>query len=123
MQRDLSDSTVLRNQGVAMGHSVLALKNILKGLTRIKINKTQLNIELNNHWEVLAEAIQTILRKNGNDNAYEKLKELTRGHNINQQSLESFIMGLDISENEKQQLLSLTPHNYIGLASKIPGLI
>jgi|TARA_B100001996_G_scaffold192909_1_gene147682 adenylosuccinate lyase len=123
MQRDLSDSTVLRNQGVAMGHSVLAIKNILKGLKRIKINKAQLDIELNNHWEVLAEAIQTILRKNGNDSAYEKLKELTRGHNINQKSLESFIMELNISDNEKRRLLSLTPHNYIGLASKITGLI
>ena len=123
MQRDLSDSTVLRNQGVAMGHSVLAIKNILKGLKRIKINKAQLDIELNNHWEVLAEAIQTILRKNGNDSAYEKLKELTRGHNINQKSLESFIMELNISDNEKKCLLSLTPHNYIGLASKITGLI
>ena len=123
MQRDLSDSTVLRNQGVAMGHSVLAIKNILKGLKRIKINKAQLDIELSNHWEVLAEAIQTILRKNGNDSAYEKLKELTRGHNINQKSLESFIMELNISDNEKRRLLSLTPHNYIGLASKITGLI
>ena len=123
MQRDLSDSTVLRNQGVAMGHSVLAIKNILKGLKRIKINKAQLDIELNNHWEVLAEAIQTILRKNGNDSAYEKLKELTRGHNINQKSLESFILELNISDNEKKRLLSLTPHNYIGLASKITGLI
>ena len=123
MQRDLSDSTVLRNQGVAMGHSVLAIKNILKGLKRIKINKAQLDIELNNHWEVLAESIQTILRKNGNDSAYEKLKELTRGHNINKKSLESFIMELNISDNEKRRLLSLTPHNYIGLASKITGLI
>jgi Adenylosuccinate lyase len=122
MQRDLSDSTVLRNQGVAMGHSVLAIKNILKGLKRIRINQPQLNAELNNHWEVLAEAIQTILRKNGNQDAYEKLKELTRGHNINQKSLASFIMDLDISQVEKKRLLKLTPHDYIGLASKIPRL-
>ena len=122
MQRDLSDSTVLRNQGVAMGHSVLAMKNILKGLKRIRINQPQLNAELNNHWEVLAEAIQTILRKNSNQDAYEKLKELTRGHNINQKSLASFIMDLDISQVEKKRLLKLTPHDYIGLASKIPRL-
>ena len=122
MQRDLTDSTVLRNQGVAMGHSTLAMKNILKGLKRIRINQPQLNAELNNHWEVLAEAIQTILRKNGNQDAYEKLKELTRGHNINQKSLASFIMGLDISQVEKKRLLKLTPHDYIGLASKIPRL-
>ena len=122
MQRDLSDSTVLRNQGVAMGHSVLAMKNILKGLKRIRINQPQLNAELNNHWEVLAEAIQTILRKNSNQDAYEKLKELTRGHNINQKSLASFIMDLDISQAEKKRLLKLTPHDYTGLASKIVRL-
>ena len=81
-----------------------------------------MNAELNNHWEVLAEAIQTILRKNGNQDAYEKLKELTRGHNINQKSLASFIMDLDISQVEKKRLLKLTPHDYIGLASKIPRL-
>ena len=81
-----------------------------------------MNAELNNHWEVLAEAIQTILRKNSNQDAYEKLKELTRGHNINQKSLASFIMDLDISQAEKKRLLKLTPHDYTGLASKIVRL-
>ena len=122
MQRDLSDSTVLRNQGVAMGHSLLAIKNISKGLKRININNTQMKIELDNHWEVIAEAIQTVLRKNGEEDAYEKLKELTRGHNINKKTLHIFIEGLDIPELEKQNLLSLTPHNYIGLASKVSRL-
>ena len=72
--RDLSDSTVLRNQGVALGHSLLGIKNILNGLKRIQVDKIQMNIELDSHWEILAEAIQTVLRKNGKDDAYEKLK-------------------------------------------------
>ena len=122
MQRDLSDSTVLRNQGVAMGHSLLAIKNISKGLKRININNTQMKIELDNHWEVIAEAIQTVLRKNGEEDAYEKLKELTRGHNINKKTLHIFIEGLDIPEPEQQNLLTLTPHNYLGLASKVSRL-
>ena len=122
MQRDLSDSTVLRNQGVALGHSLLAIKNILNGLRRIQVDKTQMNIELDSHWEVLAEAIQTVLRKNGKDDAYEKLKELTRGHNINQKTLSRFIKSLDIAKGDKETLLSLTPHNYYGLATKLSRL-
>ena len=122
MQRDLSDSTTLRNQGVGLGHSLLAIKNIFKGLRRIKIDKTQMNLELDNHWEILAEAIQTVLRKNGGDDAYEKLKKLTRGHSINQKTLKTFIEGLDISKRDKETLLSLTPHNYYGLASKLARL-
>ena len=78
MQRDLSDSTVLRNQGSALGYSYLALKNVLNGLSRITINKNKMISELDEHWEVLAEAIQTILRKEGQPEAYEKLKNLTR---------------------------------------------
>jgi len=122
MQRDLSDSTTLRNQGVALGHSLLAIKNISKGIKRIKINETLMNLELEDHWEVLAEAVQTVLRKNGKENAYEKLKELTRGYSINQKSLSIFIKELDIPESEKQKLLSLTPSTYIGLAKKISRL-
>ena len=122
MQRDLSDSTTLRNQGVALGHSLLAIKNISKGLKRVKVNQEQMNVELDNHWEVLAEAIQTVLRKYGKSDGYEKLKELTRGHNINKKSVVNFIESLDIPEIEKKNLLTLTPHNYFGLASKISGL-
>jgi len=122
MQRDLSDSTVLRNQGVAMGHSVLSIKNIINGLKRIKANKTNLYNELDNHWEVLAEGVQTILRKSGNDSAYEKLKELTRGHTVDRELLSAFINDLEISTNDKKFLLSLTPHNYIGLAAEIAKL-
>ena len=122
MQRDLSDSTVLRNQGVALGHSLLGIKNILNGLKRIQVDKIQMNIELDSHWEILAEAIQTVLRKNGKDDAYEKLKELTRGHSINQKTLRIFIESLDISKRDKKILLSLTPHNYYGLATKLSRL-
>ena len=122
MQRDLSDSTVLRNQGVALGHSLLGIKNILNGLKRIQVDKIQMNIELDSHWEILAEAIQTVLRKNGKDDAYEKLKELTRGHSINQKTLKIFIESLNISKRDKKTLLSLTPHNYYGLATKLSRL-
>ena len=122
MQRDLSDSTVLRNQGVGLGHSLLGIKNILNGLKRIQVDKIQMNIELDSHWEILAEAIQTVLRKNGKDDAYEKLKELTRGHSINQKTLKIFIESLDISKRDKKTLLSLTPHNYYGLATKLSRL-
>ena len=122
MQRDLSDSTSLRNQGVALGHSFLAIKNISKGIKRIKVNENQLQTELDSHWEVLGEAIQTILRKNEKEDAYEKLKELTRGHSINQKSLSVFIENLDIPESDKQKLLSLTPNSYIGLATKLSRL-
>ena len=122
MQRDLSDSTTIRNQGVALGHSFIAIKSVSKGLKRIKVNDAQLNIELNNHWEVLGEAIQTILRKNGKEDAYEKLKELTRGHSINQKSLSIFVENLDIPESDKQKLLALSPNTYIGLATKLSRL-
>ena len=122
MQRDLSDSTTIRNQGVALGHSFIAIKSISKGLKRIKVNDAQLNIELNNHWEVLGEAIQTILRKNGKEDAYEKLKELTRGHSINQKSLRIFVENLDIPDSDRQKLLALSPDTYIGLATKLSRL-
>ena len=123
MQRDLTDSTTLRNQGVALGHSYLALKNIKKGLSRITINKITMASELDNHWEVLAEAVQTILRKSGKQDAYEQLKALTRGQSINAASMAEFVAGLKISEDDKQTLLSLTPTNYTGIADKLVDLI
>lgn len=121
MQRDLSDSTVLRNQGVAMAHSLLAIKNILKGLSRLSVNKTATKNELNKHWEVLAEAIQTILRKNGMTDAYEKLKELTRGEMISQEVINKFVNSLELPKEDKKYLLSLTPETYLGLSSKLAG--
>lgn len=123
MQRDLSDSTVLRNQGVAIAHSLLAIKNIIKGLNRLSVNKTSTKNELNKHWEVLAEAIQTILRKNGQLDAYEKLKELTRGEKISQAVINKFVSSLKLPKADKEYLLSLTPETYIGLASKLAGLV
>ena len=119
MQRDLSDSTVIRNQGVALGHSYLALNNILKGLLRISLNKQHILNELNSHWEILGEAIQTVLRKANTPNAYEQLKELTRGQTINQASVISFIKKLNISDKDKDNLLKLTPENYVGVAPKL----
>ena len=119
MQRDLSDSTVIRNQGVALGHSYLALNNLLKGLLRITLNKQSTSKELNEHWETLGEAIQTVLRKTNTPNAYEQLKELTRGQTISQASVISFIKNLNISEKDKENLLKLTPENYVGLAPKL----
>jgi adenylosuccinate lyase len=123
MQRDLTDSTTLRNQGVALGHSYLALHNILKGLGRITINKTQMSKELDNHWEVLSEAVQTILRKTGKQEAYEQLKVLTQGQFINAEAMAKFVSGLNIHEEDKKTLLRLTPVSYIGLAPKLVDLI
>ena len=123
MQRDLTDSTTLRNQGVALGHSYLALQNILKGLHRITINKIQMSAELNTHWEVVAEAIQTILRKVGHQDAYEQLKTLTRGQAINAEIMTEFVSGLNIPDNDKETLLTLTPASYIGLAPKLVDMI
>ena len=119
MQRDLSDSTVIRNQGVALGHSYLALNSLLSGLLRITLNKQHMSDELNSHWEVLGEAVQTVLRKTNTPNAYEQLKELTRGQTISQTSMISFIKSLNISDEDKKSLLNLTPENYVGIAPKL----
>lgn len=123
MQRDLSDSTVLRNQGVALAHSLLSIKNILKGLNRLAVDKNTIEKELDNHWEILAEPIQTILRKNGKTDAYEELKELTRGEKITKDAIAKFIMTLEIPKSDKDYLLSLTPQNYIGLSAKLIELL
>ena len=123
MQRDLTDSTTLRNQGVALGHSCLALKNIKRGLSRITIDKVTMASELDSHWEVLAEAVQTILRKSGKQDAYEQLKELTRGQSINAVSMADFVARLKISDADKNTLLSLSPESYVGIAPKLVELI
>jgi len=123
MQRDLTDSTTLRNQGVALGHSYLGINNILKGLNRITVNKVQMSAELDNHWEVLAEAVQTLLRKAGQPDAYEQLKEITRGKSVDVESVAKFVYKLNLSEQDTQTLLTLTPANYIGLAPKLVELI
>lgn len=122
MQRDLTDSTVLRNQGVAIAHSVLAVRNTINALQRVTPNRTQLAAELNQHWEVLAEPIQTVLRKLGKEAPYEQLKQLTRGHEVTQIEIHAFIDGLDIPNKEKINLKKLTPATYVGLSATIANL-
>ena len=119
MQRDLSGSTVVRNQGVALGHSFVGLNNLLKGLDRITINQENMSAELDKHWEVLAEAIQTILRKNGHPDAYNKLKNLTRGNYLDKETIHKLISDLNITTDDKNNLLKLTPADYTGLAHKL----
>ena len=119
MQRDLSGSTVIRNHGVGLAHSYLAIKNILKGLKRLSVDKNKIDIELNEHWEILAEPIQTILRKCGKENAYEELKKITRGQKINSQIIKNFIINLDLNDEDKKVLLNISPKDYIGLASTL----
>jgi len=122
LQRDLSGSTVIRNQGVALGYCVIALNNLIKGVGRVKINKQRTKNELNNHWEVLAEAVQIILRKNGDSDAYEKIKELTQGETISKNNIQKIISSLDISHDDKNTLMKLTPEGYTGLSSVLAKL-
>ena len=119
-QRDLTDSTVLRNMGVALGYALLAWDSCLKGLNKLEANHDKLNADLNANWEVLAEPIQTVMRRYAVPGAYEQLKELTRGKGINQESMRAFISQLQgIPESEKQRLLAMTPASYIGKASAL----
>ncbi|CAE6485313.1 MAG TPA: adenylosuccinate lyase [Nitrosomonas nitrosa] len=119
-QRDLTDSTVLRNMGVALGHTLLAYDSCIKGLNKLEINHVKLQQDLQDAWEVLAEPIQTVMRRYGVANPYEQLKALTRGKtNITQETLHCFIQSLDIPEAEKNRLLKLTPENYTGLAARL----
>ncbi len=118
-QRDLTDSTVLRNLGVAAGHSLLAWTSALKGLNKLEVNPKRLAADLDANWEVLGEAIQTVMRRYGCENPYEQLKALTRGQGISQASLKEFITGLDIPEKEKSRLMQLTPASYIGDAVRL----
>jgi len=119
LQRDLSDSTVLRNQGVGLGYSILAIKSTLNGLSRLEVDKQKVSGELKNHWELLAEPIQVVLRKEGYSKPYEALKSLTRGQTITKTDLHKFIKSLKIGKIAKDQLLKLTPENYLGLAGKL----
>ena len=122
LQRDLSNSTVIRNQGVPLAHSVLSIKQIVKGLDRLQINLEKVNSELNDHWEILSEAIQTVFRKYNDDTAYEKMKALTQGQKIDKQSLKKIINESKLPTKEKSKLLLLTPKTYIGLAEKLARL-
>lgn len=119
-QRDLTDSTVLRNMGVGFGYTLLGYDSCLRGLNKLEINTAKLDADLNNSWEVLAEPIQTVMRRYGIENPYEQLKELTRGKGgINKASLHTFVETLTIPAEAKQVLLELTPENYIGKAVEL----
>jgi len=115
-QRDLTDSTVLRNLGVGLAHGVIAYQSTLKGLNKLQINPERLLADLDNAWEIMAEPIQTVMRRYNVEQPYEKLKALTRGNVMNQETIQTFVSGLDIPEAAKEDLLELTPATYIGNA-------
>ncbi len=119
LQRDLSDSTVERAFGTAFGHTHLAYTSLLKGLEKIKINEVKIKEDLASHPEVITEAVQTILRREGVKMPYEKLKELTRGKNVTLADIHQFINTMEVSEKVKKELLEITPENYTGLASRL----
>lgn len=123
LQRDLTDSTVLRNMGVGFGYSIIAYKSTLKGISKLKLNKQKLADDLNDAWEVMAEPIQTVMRKAGIEKPYEKLKELTRGQKIDRETIQKFVAGLELEDADKQRLLNMTPESYIGMADKIVDLL
>ena len=115
-QRDLTDSTVLRNLGVGVGYALIAYQATLKGISKLEVNRERLLDELDHNWEVLAEPIQTVMRRYGIEKPYEKLKELTRGKRVDAAGMQAFIEGLDLPEEEKVRLKQMTPANYIGRA-------
>lgn len=120
LQRDLSDSTVLRNLGVAFSYCLIAYQSIAKGNDKLQINQKALEADLNDNWEILAEAVQTVMRRYNVPNAYEQLKSLTRGQDgIDAKSLKTFIKGLPIPDSAKEQLINLTPATYTGLAVQL----
>jgi adenylosuccinate lyase len=120
LQRDLTDSTTLRSIGVPFAHTVLALKSIERGLSRLILNETKLKQDLDENWAVVAEAIQTILRREDYPKPYEALKDLTRGKNgITRESMHAFIDSLQIAQVVKEELKKITPHNYTGIALKL----
>ncbi|EUD08052.1 adenylosuccinate lyase [Providencia alcalifaciens] len=115
-QRDLTDSTVLRNLGVGLGYALIAYQSTMKGLNKLEVNEQHLLDELDQNWEVLAEPIQTVMRRYGIEKPYEKLKELTRGKRVTAEGMKQFIDGLALPESEKERLKAMTPANYIGYA-------
>ena len=119
LQRDLSDSTVLRNIGLTFGYSQIALTSLINGMEKVKPNLSKINNELDDNWEVLTEAVQTVMRYEGIDNAYEQLKTLSRGKKLNKESYIKFVKGLQISDASKNKLIKLTPKTYIGLSNKL----
>ena len=119
LQRDLSDSTVLRNIGLSFGYSYLAISSLINGMSKVEPNKNFISNELDDNWEVLAEAVQTIMRYEGISDAYERLKKLSRGNKLDKNSYIQFVKTLKISNSSKSKLLNLTPSKYIGLSKKL----
>ncbi|MES2019037.1 MAG: adenylosuccinate lyase [Pseudomonadota bacterium] len=119
MQRDLTDSTVLRNIGVGFGYALLAYDSCLRGLNKLEVNRARLEQDLDANWEVLAEPVQTVMRRYGIENPYEQLKELTRGKGISKDALREFVLTLAIPQDAKDLLLAMTPANYLGIAEKL----
>ena len=122
MQRDLTDSTTLRNMGVGFGYTLIAIRSTVKGLGKLELNKERLADDLDHNWEVLAEPIQTVMRKVGMDHPYERLKELTRGRRVNAEIMRDFVAALPLPKVDKERLMKLTPSTYIGLAEKLARL-
>ena len=122
MQRDLTDSTTLRNMGVGFGYTLIAIRSTVKGLGKLELNKERLADDLDHNWEVLAEPIQTVMRKVGMDHPYERLKELTRGRRVNAEIMRDFVKALPLPKADKDRLMKLTPSTYIGLAPELAKL-
>jgi adenylosuccinate lyase len=122
-QRDLTDSTVLRNLGVAVGYSLIAYQATLKGISKLEANDAAMAADLDANWEVLAEPIQTVMRRYGIEKPYEKLKELTRGRRVDAEGMRTFIDTLELPEAVKVELKKLTPANYIGDAQRLVDML
>ena len=122
MQRDLTDSTTLRNMGVGFGYTLIAIRSTQKGLGKLELNVERLQDDLDHNWEVLAEPIQTVMRKVGMDHPYERLKELTRGRRVTAEIMRDFVKALPLPKADKARLLRMTPANYVGLAEKLAKL-
>ncbi|MBT4837126.1 MAG: adenylosuccinate lyase, partial [Methylococcales bacterium] len=117
-QRDLSDSTVLRNLGVGFAHSIVSYSSTVRGISKLEVNPAQLQKDLDNNWAILAEPIQTVMRRYNIEQPYEKLKALTRGQEINQQAIVEFVKTLELPDEAKKILMDLTPECYLGNAAK-----
>lgn len=122
LQRDLTDSTTLRNMGVGFGYTLIAIRSTLKGLGKLELNEARLAEDLDRNWEVLAEPIQTVMRKVGMDRPYERLKELTRGRRVTAEIMKEFVQALPLPKADKARLLKMTPASYTGLAAKLAKL-
>ena len=122
MQRDLTDSTTLRNMGVGFGYTLIAIRSTQKGLGKLELNVERLADDLDHNWEVLAEPIQTVMRKVGMDHPYERLKELTRGRRVNAEIMRDFVKALPLPKADKERLMKLTPSTYVGIAAKLAKL-